>query len=104
MLDIHQQAVTYFKPNVRDPWRWAEAGRVVVWADGTTIAFREELEQIFDLLGPDGLPPFLGFVLLLGGCRGKVPQPELSENPVLQGFPSPCGDPENQDFSEFIAC
>ncbi|MGD9127067.1 MAG: hypothetical protein PVH19_06780, partial [Planctomycetia bacterium] len=45
-------------------WQWQDSGEVVTWADGKTIAFREELAAVLQYLAPQGLPP-LGAVLLL---------------------------------------
>lgn len=54
-------------------WRWTENGTVLVWCDGSTIAFREEIVQILECLAPQGLPSFGAIVFLLAACRGKVP-------------------------------
>ena len=45
---------------------------MLVWHDGTTIAFREEVIQILEWLAPNGLPSFGAIVFLLASCRGKV--------------------------------
>src|SRR5688572_25050979 len=50
-------------------WRWEDHGRVVVWRDGTTIAFREELEIIFERLSWNGLPSLLAILLVLSASR-----------------------------------
>lgn len=55
-------------------WRWEDHGRVVVWRDGTTIAFREELEVIFERLSWNGLPPFLSILLILSATRDSWPE------------------------------
>ena len=52
---------------------WAENGTVLVWRDGSTIAFREEMVQIIEWLAPNGLPSFGAIVFLLAACRSKVP-------------------------------
>ena len=58
------------------PWFWhwdieSEdlAADVVVWTDGSTIAFRPEIRAVLESLAPDGLPPFDAVVLLLAACR-----------------------------------
>jgi len=66
-------AASYLQSTKESPWRWADRGRVIEWQDGTTIAFREEVEFVLDWLAPNGLPPFGAVVLLLAACRGKVP-------------------------------
>jgi hypothetical protein len=68
-----QQALDYLRASVNSPWRWDEDGNVVVWSDGTTLAFREELVQILQWLAPNGLPSFGAIVLMLAACRGKFP-------------------------------
>jgi hypothetical protein len=72
MNSDRQQANNY----LRTPdhlWRWTENGAVLVWRDGSTIAFREEIVQIIEWLAPNGLPSFGAIVFLLAACRGKVP-------------------------------
>jgi hypothetical protein len=54
-------------------WRWTENGTVLVWRDGSTIAFREEIAQILEWLAPNGLPSFGAIVFLLAACRAKIP-------------------------------
>jgi len=69
-----QQALDYLRAPADALWRWAENGAVLVWHDGTTIAFREEIVQIIEWLAPNGLPSFGSIIFLLAACRGKVPQ------------------------------
>ncbi|HLX68877.1 MAG TPA: hypothetical protein VKV04_04535, partial [Verrucomicrobiae bacterium] len=68
-----QQAIDYLRAPVNGLWRWAENGAVLVWRDGSTIAFREEIVQIIEWLAPNGLPSFGAIGFLLAACRGKVP-------------------------------
>lgn len=122
MPDLFAQAKAYYESAASDPWRWAEDAKVLVWADGTTVAFREELSEILDGLAPAGLPPFRLVVLILAACKGKFP-PSSERGPVLRErirpaqleLPAPIAgeqkldldrtwnDPANQEFSEFIA-
>lgn len=69
-----QSAIDYLRAPAKGLWRWAENGAVLVWQDGTTIAFREEITQILEWLAPNGLPSFGAIAVLLAACRGKVPQ------------------------------
>jgi hypothetical protein len=122
MADLFEQARAYYQSAASDPWRWADDGAVLVWADGTTIAFREELAEILDGLASDGLPPFRLVVLILAACRGKFPPSSASGHvlrerirsvqlelpPPLEGqseseSTKAWNDPANQEFSEFIA-
>jgi hypothetical protein len=68
-----QQAIDYLRAPAHGLWHWAENGVVVVWQDGTTVAFREEIVRILEWLAPNGLPSFGAIVFLLAACRGKVP-------------------------------
>jgi hypothetical protein len=68
-----QQALEYLRAPAGGLWHWAENGGVLVWHDGTTIAFREEVSQILEWLAPNELPSFGAIVFLLAACRGKVP-------------------------------
>src|SRR5439155_5673228 len=69
-----QQAIDYLRAPAKGLWQWAENGAVLVWHDGTTIAFRQEISQILEWLAPNGLPSFGAIVFLLAACRGKVPK------------------------------
>jgi MoxR-vWA-beta-propeller ternary system domain bpX1/MoxR-vWA-beta-propeller ternary system domain bpX0 len=53
------------------PWRWEDGGRALVWKDGATIVFREELALIFARLAPGELPDFPVLVCVLAACRGR---------------------------------
>ena len=72
MSPDRQLAIQYLHAVPDGPWTWAEAGTVIAWRDGSTIAFREEVVQVLEWLAPNGLPPFGAIVLLLAACRGKV--------------------------------
>jgi len=67
-----QRALDYLRAPQKGLWRWAEDGTVIVWRDGTTVAFREEVMQLIEWLSPNGLPSFGAIVFLLAACRGKV--------------------------------
>src|SRR4051812_3188894 len=73
MNPARQSALEYFRAPLHGPWSWAEDGGVLVWQDGSTIAFREEILQILEWLAPRGWPPFGSLVFLLAACRGKLP-------------------------------
>ncbi len=59
----------YLAPPAFSFWKWDDAGDVVVWDDGTTIAFRAELCEVLNRLAPAGLPPLNAVLLLLAACR-----------------------------------
>ncbi|MDZ7618143.1 MAG: hypothetical protein U1E05_14150, partial [Patescibacteria group bacterium] len=64
-----EAARCYLTPPLGSPWRWGEAGQVAEWADGTTIAFLEELDAIVRRLAPRGLPSLTSLLFLLAACR-----------------------------------
>src|SRR5258708_1714250 len=68
-----QQALEYLRVPAGGLWHWAENGAVLVWRDGGTVAFREEIIQVLESLAPNGLPSFGAIVFLLAACRGKLP-------------------------------
>src|SRR5262249_28153413 len=68
-----QLAIDYLRAPPSGLWRWADEGTVVVWHDGSTIAFREELVPMLEWLRPQGLPSFGLLILLLAALRGKLP-------------------------------
>lgn len=77
-------AISYLAARGDAPWRWADHGDVVVWSDGTTIAFREEIAYVLEWLVPHGWPPFGSLVWLFAACRGKLPpRLALEEQPAL---------------------
>ena len=78
-----QQAIEYLRAPAGGLWGWADNGAALVWRDGSTIAFREEIAQVLEWLAPNGLPTFGSIVFLLAACRGKVPQiAEIVAEPV----------------------
>jgi len=68
------RAATYLRAPLNACWRWAENGGVLVWRDGTTVAFREEVSAVLERLAGNNLPPFSAIALLLAACRGKIPE------------------------------
>ncbi len=77
-----QQALGYLRAPADGLWRWSDGGTVLVWRDGATIAFREEVLGILEWLAPHGLPPFDALVLLLAAVRGKVPTADQTLPPA----------------------
>ncbi len=78
----HAAARRYLAPLPVSSWRWDEAGQVIEWTDGTTIAFRQELEEILRRLAPRGLPPFHALLMLLAACHDSWC--EVSEHLLAQ--------------------
>src|SRR5215471_18133209 len=69
MTPDHVRVRSYFSPPAKSYWVWQDRGRVAVWKDEVTIAFREELETVLLRLGSIGLPPLGSVLLLLAACR-----------------------------------
>ena len=68
-------------------WRWADNDQVLVWDDGTTIAFRAEIEAVLKGLSTIGLPPLSAVVLLLAACRDSWPESSRQlEMPEFSAF------------------
>jgi hypothetical protein len=65
----HALATSYLSPSTDSLWRWSFDGDVLTWTDGTTIAFRQEVEHVIERLTPHGLPPFGAVAMLLAACR-----------------------------------
>lgn len=75
-----QRTLDYLGTPDGAPWRWEEGGRVLVWSDGATVAFREEIQMILEHMATSGAPPFSQVVCLLAACRERYLE-----------FPAPAG-------------
>jgi len=94
--DPQTWAIRYLAARGDTPWRWADDGNVLAWADGTTIAFRDEIAGILELLTPRGWPNFGALVWVLAACRGKLPPP--SREPRYASLPDyPAQQPGSSD-------
>jgi hypothetical protein len=60
----------YLAPLPGTFWHWGDAGTVVAWRDGETIAFRSEVVTVLGRLAKQGLPHMDAVVLFLAACRG----------------------------------
>ncbi len=85
MSDPRAWMISYLAARGDVPWRWADDGNVITWADGTTICFREEIIYILEWLLPHGWPSFSALVWMLAACRGK--QPPALDPPMLMLMP-----------------
>lgn len=69
-IDDYVPARRYLAPRTSSLWRWDHtAAEAVVWTEGGTIAFRQELLPVLARLAGQGLPPMNALVWLLGACR-----------------------------------
>ncbi|MEI8020117.1 MAG: hypothetical protein WCH39_18075, partial [Schlesneria sp.] len=62
-------ALQYLMPPKGSFWRWDDQGAVIVWSNGSTIAFREELATVLKRLAPKGLPALDAVLLLIASTR-----------------------------------
>ncbi|MDA7951150.1 MAG: hypothetical protein MPJ24_06645 [Pirellulaceae bacterium] len=62
-------ALKYFIPPGNSLWRWSEDKEAVIWNDGRTIAFREEVLHVLQSLASGGLPSLGAIVLLLAATK-----------------------------------
>ncbi|MDF1661685.1 MAG: hypothetical protein P1V97_07925 [Planctomycetota bacterium] len=68
---IIRRARDYLVPPLFSFWKWSQDGTVLCWRDGTTIAFRQELDAIVEKLAATGLPPLSSIALILGACQAE---------------------------------
>ena len=71
MIFDFMAARRYLAPGAVSFWRWSADRDAIEWHDGTTIAFRSELESILTNFEPRGLPPLDLIVTLLAACRAS---------------------------------
>ncbi len=77
MFELEAAATEWLRPEADANWSWDAACEVVVWSDGSTLLFREELVQILDRLLPNRVPASGVLFLLLAAAKGKIiPPPE----------------------------
>ena len=78
-------AMRYLSSPAGSFWKWDDKGEVVVWTDGSTIAFREELAAILGRLEPQGLPQIDAVMLLVAATRGYWSERSRSLKDQLAG-------------------
>lgn len=78
-----RERLSYFVPSPSSPWQWTKDGNVIVWYDGSTVAFREEIESILGELAVDGFPSFGGILLMLAALKGKTPEGSWMLGPAV---------------------
>jgi len=66
---LQHYAKNYLRPFNNDFWRWSDDGTVIEWFNGQTIAFREEVINVLNLLEGDNFYPFGTIVLALAACQ-----------------------------------
>lgn len=81
--ETEASAMAWLRPEADACWSWDPTCEVILWHDGSTLLFREELGQIIERLLPAKVPNAGLIFLLLAAVKGKLPT-------------SP-GHPESQD-------
>ena len=79
------EAYAYVRPTPTSFWSWGDEGRVLLWADGRTVAFLPEVHAAAQRLRSVGLPPFGSMVLALAGMRDTWAADE-SQRSALTGY------------------
>ncbi len=74
MANPFASARDYLIPSTDTFWSWQEAGEVIGFRDGPTIAFRGELLMVIQRLAPRGLPDLDAVLLLLAATRESWPE------------------------------
>ena len=74
-IDDYVPARRYLAPRTASLWQWDQAAaEAVVWIEGGTVVFRQELLPVLARLAKRGLPPMNALVWLLGACRENWPE------------------------------
>jgi len=74
--ELNSRAAEWLLPPPGALWSWDEGGKAIIWADGSTLLFREELIQLVERFEGEGLPSAGLLMLVMGACKGKVPSVE----------------------------
>jgi len=89
MAEETRAAARYLTPRSDSFWLWQDNGAVLAWHDGTTIAFREQLQPVLETLAPRGLPAFNSIALVLAACRDSwsISADEMVTRLKIAGLP-----------------
>ncbi len=68
---IPSAALLWLRPEQDARWCWDVTGEAIVWFDGSTLLFREELVQMLLQLVPDRVPKLGLIALIIAACQGK---------------------------------
>ena len=63
------ECLDYLIPPKNYFWRWEEDGEVAVWKDGSTLAYRAEIEAVIKHIAPYGLPSLGALLIALAATR-----------------------------------
>lgn len=103
MSDVLADARRYLSPIAPSFWRWDDNASVVVWRDGSTLAFRQEILQALERFAPNGLPPFGAVLLLLAAGKSNWNEGEsASRNLNEEVFQLPKAPFKEYPLSEWV--
>ncbi len=64
----------YFRPDGNTFWDWNATGDALIWWNGETLSFYQEIDLVIRRLQPHGLPRFEEILLVLSACRKNWPE------------------------------
>ena len=94
-------AMNYLTAPTDSFWKWDERGAVVIWLNGSTIAFRDELAVVVARLSPK-LPSFDGILLLIAATRAYWSEDSLALKLRLKEFEKNFSSGSSPFFSELF--
>lgn len=74
MIGSVKHTIEYFRAPAKYFWRWADAGEVIVWHDGSTICYRDELVLLLRDFYCYKPPSLSALLLLLAACNKNFEQ------------------------------
>ncbi len=85
MIEAKNKSIQYCGSICHYFWFRMEDDGAIVWADGSTITFREEVCGILERMTPGGLPPLGALLLMLAACSDHWRE-NASVRDVFQGL------------------
>lgn len=100
--DTRQFALAYLQAPKDSFWMWADR-QTIVWRDGWTIAFREEIECSLRAVGDRAVLPMGAIVLVLAACRPTWLQANGGRHSLVQfAEPKLSADHHQQLFAKVL--
>lgn len=93
MDNDYRTALAYLSAPAHDSfWKWDFESEVVVWSNGSTITFREELAVVLAKLSGQGLPAIDSVLLLIAATRAYWAEDSLALQHQIRSRASQLGD------------
>lgn len=93
MDDDYKTALAYLLAPAKDSfWKWDLDSEVVVWSNGSTITFRDELAVVLEKLSGQGLPAIDSVLLLIAATRAYWAEDSLALQHQIRSRASQLGD------------